>query len=252
MANHFRDALDKLTSTELSVVVAPLLGLIKLSLDETLDPDAVRRFLERYDAAVQAHGHEIDWVIANGRRFDEELVVGSGEAARRYPDAPWRQLVFSVTGGEIGHPNQPFGTLVALEGGSTTTLADVALRDRPVLLWFWGVGSDSEDVGAVTLIERFARAHRHRVQLVGVGSGGDLGVAMETVRRWAIESSNMVWEAVPSLGPMLGVDGTSGLVVVSADLQHASEPIGRIDPETLGVALELAGAFAAAEQATGP
>jgi len=243
MPNHFAAALEKLSTTELSAVVAPLAGLLELSFGEPLDPQALRRFLDRYRVALDVHGHSIEWVAPNGERFDDSSEAEINGRAQALGEAPWKQLVFRVTGGEIGHPNQPFAALVEVRTGATTTLLQLANGGRAMLVWCRDV-TERAHPSAGAAVEAFARTNADMVQVVAVAAGGTIADAWSLSRSLDPRLVPVMWEPTPSVADVLGVDTASSFVLVSADLQQATGPIEVFDEANRAMLIELVPSFA--------
>jgi|GEM_PF-7012300 len=105
MTNHFHSALNKLTTEEVSALLAPLIAVAAASNVDGADIAAGEEFTERYLAGVAASGHELQWITPDGQTFatDAEHVEVSGFIKIR-PQMEAQALAGVLTGGRMGVP----------------------------------------------------------------------------------------------------------------------------------------------------
>lgn len=106
MTNHFRSALDKLSTEEVNALCSPLIAVMQAAIEPGADVDAARTFIDRYIAALDVNDHAFAYVAPNGTEFcddqpEAELDEVVGFSHNRRPE-PWRRMAGALTGGKLG------------------------------------------------------------------------------------------------------------------------------------------------------
>ena len=113
--------------------------------------------------------------------------------------------------------------VILVEDGSEAVLKDLIDPDKPILVWSWAPWCSNCKAEAPG-IDTFAK-NNSDVQVIGIGSLGDLESSKEFIDDTGVETSIMVLSENPEdLWLPLGFTGRTENLVVSSDLQSRTDP----------------------------
>jgi len=109
----------------------------------------------------------------------------------------------------------PSASVIALDNGSTTTLAaTLAGSDQPTLLWFWTPDCPT-CVPESAAVADFARTHAGSIRVLGVGVGGSRADADAFVAAAELDGSVLVWSQGPATHSHYNVTATPFAIMVA-------------------------------------
>lgn len=109
----------------------------------------------------------------------------------------------------------PTASVVALDGGATTTLAaELAGSDQPTLLWFWTPDCPT-CVPESAAVADFASANAGSIRVVGVGGGGTRADADAFAAGSSLDPSLLVWSQGSATHEHYNVTATPFAIMVA-------------------------------------
>ncbi|MGE3811183.1 MAG: TlpA family protein disulfide reductase [Candidatus Nanopelagicales bacterium] len=126
-------------------------------------------------------------------------------------------------------PSLPDVSVQDLAGG-TLSVADLADGDKPVLVWFWAphcpyCNAEAKDV------EKFAKAHRDAVRVVGLGTQDSVEEAHAFVREHGLNTPQMLYDASFASWQQLGIRGQPAAMLFDRDGVARGQWFGPFDEQ---------------------
>lgn len=124
-------------------------------------------------------------------------------------------------------PSLPDVRVQDLAGGSTS-VADLAGGEKPVLVWFWAphcpyCNAEARDV------EAFAKANRDAVDVVGLGTQDSVREARDFVREHGLRTPRMLYDPSSASWQQLGIRGQPAAMLFDRDGIARGQWFGPID-----------------------
>lgn len=142
-------------------------------------------------------------------------------------------VLLSACGAEpepAGDSALPRVNVLDLRSGAPVELASLTPARRPVVLWMWGPGC-AICRSEATAVDRFARRHRDRIEVIGLGSHGSPESAPRFVREHDMRSMRVLWDQKSVAWAELAVPAEPVTVVLDAQGRELDRRFGPFDPE---------------------
>lgn len=133
-------------------------------------------------------------------------------------------------------PSLPDVSVEDLAGGSLS-VADLAGGERPVLVWFYAPHCPSCAAEAAD-VERFSKAHRDVVDVVGLGTQDSVEEARAFVAEHELRTPRMLYDASFASWQQLGIRGQPAAMLFDRDGVSRGQWFGAFDEEQV---LDIAG-----------